>query len=86
MSEKVYSLRIDEDLFEHVKKSAEKNKRSIAKEIEFVLENFYILNPNYGETIRMEEEDLVKLMEILKRTNFYEVVEKLKKNFKNVKK
>ena len=38
MSEKVFTLRMDEELFEKVKSSAEKNKRSIAKEIEYHLE------------------------------------------------
>lgn len=35
-----FTLRINVDLFEKVKKSAEKNKRSIAKEIEFALEQY----------------------------------------------
>lgn len=38
MSEKAFTLRIDEKLFDKIKASAEKNKRSIAKEIEWVLE------------------------------------------------
>ena len=37
-AEKRFTLRMDADLFELVKKRAEKNKRSIAKEIEFILE------------------------------------------------
>lgn len=37
---KVFTLRIAHDLFAKVKKSADKNKRSIAKEIEFALEKY----------------------------------------------
>lgn len=37
-STKVYTLRIDTQLFEQIKKLAVENKRSIAKEIEFMLE------------------------------------------------
>lgn len=38
MSEtKRFTLRMDNDLFNVIKKSAEKNRRSIAKEIEFIL-------------------------------------------------
>lgn len=36
--EKRFTLRMDADLFERVKKLAEKNKRSIAKEIEYLIE------------------------------------------------
>lgn len=35
--EKRFTLRIDHDLFEKVKNSADKNKRSISKEIEYIL-------------------------------------------------
>lgn len=38
MGEKVFTLRMDEELFERVKTLADKNKRSIAKEIEFQIE------------------------------------------------
>lgn len=37
-SEKVFTLRIKNELFELIKKEAEKNKRSITKHIEFILE------------------------------------------------
>ncbi len=36
--EKRFTLRIDEDVFEKIKKEAEKNKRSITKEIEYLLD------------------------------------------------
>lgn len=38
MAEKVFTLRMDEELFDKIKNIADKNKRSIAKEIEFQLE------------------------------------------------
>lgn len=41
MGEKRFTLRMDADLFEKVKISANINKRSIAKEIEYVLELHY---------------------------------------------
>lgn len=37
MEEKRFTLRMDGELFELVRESAEKNKRSVAKEIEFIL-------------------------------------------------
>lgn len=44
--EKVFTLRIDQRVFEAAKFEAYKNKRSISKEIEFVLENHYGLDPD----------------------------------------
>lgn len=38
---KTYTLRIDEKVFDFAKKRAIREKRSIAKEIEFVLEAYY---------------------------------------------
>lgn len=38
MAEKVFTLRMDEELFDKIKNMADKSKRSIAKEIEFQLE------------------------------------------------
>lgn len=41
MSEqKRFTLRMDADLFKTIEKRAGENKRSIAKEIEFLLENY----------------------------------------------
>ena len=36
--QKRFTLRMDSELFETVKKRAEENKRSVAKEIEFLIE------------------------------------------------
>lgn len=36
-TDKRFTLRMDKELFDIVKKSAEKNRRSVAKEIEFIL-------------------------------------------------
>lgn len=38
MAEKVFTLRMDEELFDKIKNMADKSKRSIAKEIEFQLD------------------------------------------------
>lgn len=35
-----FTLRLENKLYEKIKKSAEKNKRSVAKEIEFALEKY----------------------------------------------
>ncbi len=37
----VFTLRINSDLLDKVKKEAKKQKRSSAKEIEYALENYY---------------------------------------------
>ena len=39
-SKKVFTLRLQEDNFEKIKLIAEKNKRSIAMQIEYILEQF----------------------------------------------
>ena len=36
-----FTLRIDTELFDKVKRQAEKNKRSAVKEIEFILERWF---------------------------------------------
>ena len=36
--EKVFTLRINTEVFEKVKKAAQKDKRSISKEIEYILD------------------------------------------------
>lgn len=41
---KAYTLRIDTELFTKVEQKAKENKRSIAKEIEYLLEKFYLKN------------------------------------------
>lgn len=38
MADKVFTMRIDEDLLEKIRICAERNKRSLAKEVEFQLE------------------------------------------------
>ena len=39
-TDKRFTLRIDNKLYERVKESAQSNKRSVAKEIEYILELF----------------------------------------------
>ena len=41
---KTYTLRIDTELFNKVRQKAQENKRSITKEIEYLLEKFYLQN------------------------------------------
>lgn len=38
---KRFTLRMDTEIFNKVKEQAERNKRSIAKEIEFILERYF---------------------------------------------
>lgn len=38
--QKRFTLRMDEKIFEQIKQQAEDNKRSVAKEIEFILEKY----------------------------------------------
>ena len=40
-TDKRFTLRLDKELFEKVQNSAQKNKRSTAKEIEFILEQWF---------------------------------------------
>lgn len=40
-TDKRFTLRMDDELFEFVKESAKKNRRSIAKEIEYALIQFF---------------------------------------------
>lgn len=42
--EKRFTLRMDNNLFEIIKSQAERNKRSVAKEIEYILEKFAMEN------------------------------------------
>ena len=39
-NEKIFTLRISQEVFELVKKAAEKDMRSISKEIEYILNSF----------------------------------------------
>jgi hypothetical protein len=45
-NEKRFTLRMDSDLFEELKKSAAKNRRSVAKEIEYILFQWSGLDPD----------------------------------------
>jgi len=45
MAEKRYTLRMSEHIFDFAKSLAERNNRSIAKEIEFALARYYLLLP-----------------------------------------
>ena len=47
--EKVFTLRLDNELFEIVRESAERNKRSIAKQIEYMLELAIVRDQHYDD-------------------------------------
>lgn len=74
MTDKVFTLRLDEKIMEQVKTSAEKNKRSMAKEIEFILDFYY----NERKDLKVPDEIAIKLIEFLKRSpDFNELLKKL---------
>ena len=45
--EKIFTLRIDSKLLEYLKTRAERNSRSIAKELEFIIKQLYIKDNEY---------------------------------------
>jgi hypothetical protein len=53
--ENPYPLRIDKTIFEKIRYIAQKNKRSINKEIEFVLENYVHDYEKLNSTIILNE-------------------------------
>lgn len=61
----------DKQLFEEVKKSAKKNKRTIEKEIEYVLDFYY----NRGESIQVPEEVGLKFVEFLRYSDWFKKFE-----------
>lgn len=56
--EKVFTLRIDAALLDYLKERADRNKRSIAKEIEYIVEELYL----------EESREFVKQAEIFLKT------------------
>ncbi len=71
MADKVFTMRIDEDLLELIRKSAERNKRSVAKEIEYTLEF------HYQEGVPIEvPDDVAKLYaELIRQSEGYKILE-----------
>ena len=57
VEEKVFTLRINKEVFDAVKVSAFRNKRSISKEIEFVLENEYHIEPQLIDPNKLSDSD-----------------------------
>lgn len=88
MSDKVFTMRIKEELLEKIRISAEKNKRSIAKEIEYLLEtNLDILElENSTKDLFARNDNLEKSMQdIAKRiANISERLEELSNKKKNI--
>lgn len=66
MGDKVFTMRIDENLLEKIRVSAEKNKRSLAKEIEYILEMYL----NYGPP-EIDNTELISLMKQIIATDGY---------------
>lgn len=75
MADKVFTMRIDEELLEKVRLSAERNKRSLAKEIEYVLDFHY----NEGTPITMPDNIATKFIEILRCSPEFLALEKKSK-------
>ena len=55
--EKVFTLRISKKVFDAAKVSAYRNKRSISKEIEFVLEKEYNIVPTWIDPNKLSDND-----------------------------
>lgn len=55
--EKVFTLRINNKVFDAVKVSAFRNKRSISKEIEFILEKEYHIEPKWIDPNKLSDND-----------------------------
>ena len=61
-----FTMRIDNNVYKHVKESAAKNKRSIAKEIEYILEQW--CNPPKNITVSENMSAAVQnLVDVLKK-------------------
>ena len=72
MGEKIYTLRIDEDLFNEIKISADKNKRSIAKEIEYILDFHY----HQDTPFNVPDDIAIKFIEFLRHSPEFRELEK----------
>lgn len=71
MVDKAFTIRIDEKLLEKIRSEAERNKRSIAKEIEYILEFHY----REGVSIEVPD-DVAKLYtELIKQSEGYKILE-----------
>lgn len=68
MADKVFTMRIDEELLEKVRLSAEKNCRSLAKEIEFILIQHFREVKKSENAYNSPEVDVLlnRLLELLK--------------------
>lgn len=66
MADKVFTMRIDEELLEKVRISAEKNHRSLAKEIEHILALTFLEQSKQDECYSSPEVDklLRRLLEL----------------------
>lgn len=68
MADKVFTMRIDEELLEKVRVSAEKYHRSLAKEVEYILDQYFKEPPKPEEYFASSETDKIlrRLAELMK--------------------
>ena len=67
-----FTMRIDNEVYEHVKNSAERNKRSIAKEIEYILEE-WCKPPKDIEVSKEMNAACVQLLKVLKQEGHIDI-------------
>lgn len=62
--EKRFTMRMDGDLYEVLSKCAELDKRSIAKEIEYMVENYILIHSNqYEQFLEQSDRDNYRIPE-----------------------
>lgn len=70
--EKIFTFRVNAELLDYLKRRADRNKRSIAKELEFIVENLYvneektlenILKKIFAEYEKVQPENLKEYIE-----------------------
>ena len=72
MAIKQYPLKLDEELLEELKALADKNFRSLNKEIEYALTEYKIKNSNVANRINATDEEIevaTKLIQFMKKHN-----------------
>lgn len=74
-----FTMRMDKDLYEKLKESAKRNKRSIAKELEYLTE-FHL---NEGTPIRLPDDVASKFIEFLRHSEGFRKLEEQLKNADN---
>ena len=62
-----FTMRIDNEVYKHLKESAEKHKRSIAKEIEYILEDWCKPSTYLGSASEEMNDACIRLLKVLKK-------------------